>query len=289
MNIKTLKIPISLIFSALLLSGCSSTEKTITPVGESKYVITNTYSPVFNKEDIYKILSELPEEIQTDKKGLIPEIEYIAPPGTEFEISGKIPQKDFTILKVRPVGKDEIYYIDSRFLEPGRKKYSGEKLTEEEIIRNLKSMEGYPYEYGGSVANGVWKLQSMYEIDGLKEKWKPKGLDCSGLIFQATDGMTPRTSTEMVTEFGEGLEIEGKDSEEILEMIKPLDIIGYPGHVFIALDKESVIESSPKKGVRILNTESRLKSLMKERKPVNAITSENKSKSFVIRRWYADF
>jgi len=285
---KIIKIPLFLILSALLVSGCSSSENITTPVGESKYVITSTYSPVFNKEDIFKILSELPEEVQTDKKGLIPEIEFIAPPGTEFEILGKIPQKDFTILKIKPVGKDETYYIDSRFLEPGRKNISGEKLTEEEIIRNLKSLTGYPYEYGGSIANGVWKLESMYKIEGLDEKWKPKGLDCSGMIFQATDAMTPRTSTEMVTEFGEGLEIEGRDLDEILEMLKPLDIIGYPGHVFIALDKESVIESSPKKGVRILNAESRLKSLMKERKPVNTITPENKSKSFVIRRWYKE-
>ncbi len=282
---KNFKIPLFLIISAIFISGCSSSEKITSPEIESKYVTPSTYSPVFNTPEIIKLLEELPEEVKTDKKGLIPEIEFIAAPGMEFEILGKHEEKGYKILKVKPAGSDETYYIDSRFLEPLKSKSGEEKLSREEIIRNLKSLTGTPYEYGGSIANGIWKLEAMYEIKGLSDKWKPKGLDCSGMIFQAANAMTPRTSTEM-TEFGEGLEIEGKELSEILEMIEPLDIIGYPGHVFIAIDKESVIESSPKKGVRILNSESRIKSLMKERNPVNAITPENKSKSFVIRRWY---
>ena len=49
---------------------------------------------------------------------------------------------------------------------------------------------------------------------------------------------------------------------EIIEMVEPLDIIGYPGHVLIVIDKNKVMESSPKKGVRILQIETRLKQLM---------------------------
>jgi hypothetical protein len=251
-----------------------------------KYVSTNTYSPVFNIPHIYKFLSELDGEVKSDKKGLVAEISFVAPPGKEFEIIEEIEQSGYTILKVKPVDSEKIYYLDSRFIEQSSGEYIQKgKLSGEEIIRNLKAMEGYPYEYGGSIANGVYKFEQMYDIKGLKEKWKPKGLDCSGLIYQATNGLTPRTSNAL-TEFGEGLDIEDKELDEIIGMIEPLDIIGYPGHVLIAVDKNSIMESSPKKGVRILQIETRLKQLMKDREPVNDVSGKNKNKIFVIRRWY---
>lgn len=272
---------------AIFLTGCTPSEQTtVKPPGEMKYVSTKTYSPVFNIPNIYKFLSEIDGEVKSDKKGLVPQISFVAPPGKEFEIIEEIEESGYIILKVKPVDSEKIYYMDSRFTEQSdsEKNHSG-KLSREEIIRNLKAMEGYPYEYGGSIANGVYKFESMYEITGLKEKWKPKGLDCSGLIYQATNGLTPRTSTA-ITEFGEGLDIEDKELDEIIEMVEPLDIIGYPGHVLIVIDKSKVMESSPKKGVRILQLETRLKQLMKERNPVNSVKGEDKNKIFVIRRWY---
>lgn len=277
-----------LLLPLIILTGCSSPEKTATPPGEMKYVTTKTYSPIFNIPDIYKFLSEIDGELKTDKKGLVPEISFIASPGKEFEILEEIEQSSYTILKVKPVDSEKIYYIDSRFIEQsnGENNQRG-KLTKEEIIRNLKAMEGYPYEYGGAIANEVYKFESMYEINGLNKKWKPKGLDCSGLIYQATNGLIPRSSNEIV-EFGKGLDIEDRELDEIVEMIEPLDIIGYPGHVLIVIDKNSVMESSPKKGVRILQIESRMKALMKDRKPVNDAEGKNKNKIFVIRRWYKE-
>ena len=284
---KYLKALLLFVTAAVFLTGCTPSEQTtIKPPGEMKYVSTNTYSPVFNIPHIYKFLSELDGEVKSDKKGLVAEISFIAPPGKEFEIIEEIEESEYTILKVKPVDSEKIYYIDSRFIEQSNSKNEQKgKLSGEEIIRNLKAMEGYPYEYGGSIANGVYKFEQMYDIKGLKEKWKPKGLDCSGLIYQATNGLTPRTSNAL-TEFGEGLDIEDKELDEIIGMIEPLDIIGYPGHVLIAVDKNSVMESSPKKGVRILQIETRLKQLMKDREPVNDVSGKNKNKIFVIRRWY---
>jgi hypothetical protein len=284
---KYLKALLLFVTAAVFFTGCTPSEQTtIKPPGEMKYVSTNTYSPVFNIPHIYKFLSELDGEVKSDKKGLVAEISFIAPPGKEFEIIEEIEESEYTILKVKPVDSEKIYYIDSRFIEQSNSKNEQKgKLSGEEIIRNLKAMEGYPYEYGGSIANGVYKFEQMYDIKGLKEKWKPKGLDCSGLIYQATNGLTPRTSNAL-TEFGEGLDIEDKELDEIIGMIEPLDIIGYPGHVLIAVDKNSVMESSPKKGVRILQIETRLKQLMKDREPVNDVSGKNKNKIFVIRRWY---
>ncbi|MBN1633509.1 MAG: hypothetical protein JW917_05015 [Ignavibacteria bacterium] len=283
---KYLKIVFFFLLPLIILAGCSSSEKTDINYTGIKYVSARTYTPVFNIPDIYKFLSEIEEEIKTDKKGLIPEISYIAPPGEEFEIIGITKQNDHTIFKIKPANSEKTYYIDSRFTERSDgKKNQGEKLSKEEIIRNLKAMEGYPYEYGGATANGVYKFESMYEIKGLREKWKPKGLDCSGLIYQATNGAIPRSSSEIV-KYGEGLDIEGKKLDDIIDMLEPLDIIGYPGHVLIVIDKNSVMESSPKKGVRILQTETRIKQLMKDRKPVNDAEGKDKNKIFVVRRWY---
>lgn len=286
---KYLKPVLFLVLPVILLTGCTPSEQTtVKPKNEMKYVSTKTYTPVFNIPDIYKVLKEIDSTVKTDKKGLIPEISFIASPGKKFEIIEEIEQKDYTILKVKPADSEEIYYIDSRFIEQTDEKQSQqEKLSKAEIIRNLKAMEGYPYEYGGSIANGVYKFESMYGIKGLQEKWKPKGLDCSGLIYQATNGLIPRSSNEIV-EFGDGLDIEGKNLGEIIEMLEPLDIIGYPGHVFIVIDKINIIESSPKKGVRILPIESRIKTLMKDRRPVNDIKGQDKNKIFVVRRWYKE-
>lgn len=283
---KYLKAVLLLIIPVMFIAGCTPSEKTITHTGETKYVSAKTYTPVFNIPEIYKFLSDLDGDVKTDKKGLLPEVSFIAPPGREFEIIDEIEQSGYTILKVKPVNSEKIYYADSRFLEGAYGEYDNKgKLTKEEIIRNLKAMEGYPYEYGGAIANGVWKLESMYDIKGLNEKWKPKGLDCSGLIYQATNGAIPRSSSEIV-KYGEGLDIEGKKLDDIIDMLEPLDIIGYPGHVLIVIDKNSVMESSPKKGVRILQAETRIKQLMKDRKPVNDVEGENKNKIFVVRRWY---
>jgi len=283
---KYLKTVFLLIIPVVFIAGCTPSERTITHTGEMKYVSAKTYTPVFSIPDIYKVLSELDSDVKTDKKGLIPEVSFIAPPGKEFEILEETEINGYTILKVKPVDSEKIYYVDSRFLEQsdGEGIIKG-KLSKEEIIRNLKAMEGYPYEYGGATANGVWKLESMYDIKGLNEKWKPKGLDCSGLIYQATNGAIPRSSSEIV-KYGEGLDIEGKKLDDIIDMLEPLDIIGYPGHVLIVIDRKSVMESSPKKGVRILQADTRIKQLMKDRKPVNDVEGENKNKIFVVRRWY---
>jgi cell wall-associated NlpC family hydrolase len=283
---KYLKAVIFQVIALIYLTGCTPSERTITHTGEMKYVSAKTYTPVFNIPDIYKFLSELDTDIKTDKKGLIPEVSFIASPGKEFEIIEETKNNGYTIMKVKPVDSEKIYYVDSRFLEQSDGEGSiKEKLSKEEIIRNLKAMEGYPYEYGGAIANGVWKLESMYDIKGLNERWKPKGLDCSGLIYQATNGVIPRSSSEIV-KYGEGLDIEGKKLDDIIDMLEPLDIIGYPGHVLIVIDRNSVMESSPKKGVRILQAETRIKQLMKDRKPVNDVEGEDKNKIFVVRRWY---
>jgi len=266
--------------------GCASADKSVDNFEKGNFITVNTYAPVFNITEIYKFLKQLPDDLKTDKRGLLPEIAFIAPPGTNYLLVEKIHDDKYEIVKIRNLASDNIYYIDSRFTSQSHKTNKvSSVLTEDDIIINLKAMVGYPYEYGGETATGIYKLAEMYEISELDIKLKPTGLDCSGLIYQATNGLTPRTSTEMI-KFGEGLDIEGKDLSEILQLIKPLDIIGYPGHVFIVIDNDNVIEASRKYGVIVQTAEKRLKSLMKNRKPVNDASEKDKNKIFAIRRWF---
>jgi hypothetical protein len=120
--------------------------------------------------------------------------------------------------------------------------------------------------------------------DNTKDLWILKGLDCSGLLYQATDGYTIR-NTSSLTSIGSAVEIKDKSATEISELVIPLDLIVWNGHVVIVLDKETVIESTPAYGVHTTNLIVRLNKIMNERKPENDWNSSS-GKRFVIRRWY---
>lgn len=69
-----------------------------------------------------------------------------------------------------------------------------------------------------------------------------QGVDCSGLLYQATKGFTPRNSRSLL-QFGSGVVIEGKSVKELKKLLQPLDLIVRNGHVVIVLDGERTIES----------------------------------------------
>ena len=67
-------------------------------------------------------------------------------------------------------------------------------------------------------------------------------------------------------------------------MLQPLDLIVWSGHVIIVYDENTAIESTGDAGVHKSDLLSRLKSVMKEKTPVNDWGSTS-GKRFVIRRW----
>ena len=69
------------------------------------------------------------------------------------------------------------------------------------------------------------------------------GLDCSGLLYEASRGMTPRNTSDLM-HFGK---------QVTLESIQPLDLILYSGHVIIALSNREVIESGLEFGGVVLH------------------------------------
>ncbi len=121
-------------------------------------------------------------------------------------------------------------------------------------------------------------------------------MDCSGLLYAATEGSTPRNTSTLVTS-GTGIDIAGKTSAEIVLMLQPLDVIAWKGHMMIVLNKDEVIQSRAdygtetsgfQNGVKISSLKEALDELLVSRLPLNSIDDmvpEGKKK-FVIRRWY---
>ena len=131
----------------------------------------------------------------------------------------------------------------------------------------------------------------------LEDQWMLKGIDCSGLLYEATNGFTPRNTSSLIT-FGESVKIANLSANQIMQEVEPLDIIVWKGHAIIILDKNRVIESrldydmekeGNQGGVRIRKLKEVLTETLKTRIPVDNYEDavEEGKKKFVIRRWYS--
>ncbi|MBS1517313.1 MAG: peptidoglycan endopeptidase [Bacteroidetes bacterium] len=259
------------------------------------YAVAVDFTPVLNTPDYDNVFGGATRDsLKLDDQGLIREMEFIAFPNTVFEIIEKIPKGDHSIFKV--VTEDYPYkssslYVDSRFVEVTSTKPEDrvKKMPgKSEILQNIIKFEGYGYMWGGNYAVGIERMLTYYkpssEIDTpLKNKWSLKGVDCSGLIYEATNGSTPRNTSSLI-KYGRGLEIAGKTADEISGMLEPLDLIAWNGHVIIVLDKNTVIESTPDKGVHKTDLMKRIGEVMNERLPVNDWEG-TEGLRFVVRRW----
>lgn len=262
------------------------------------YAVAEINTPVLNTSDFESVFGGYSgTEVKLDSKGLIREMEFIALPGTAFEILEVIPKDGYSIYRVKtddyPYYSTDIF-IDSRFTKTSESlpaERSKKMPSKNEILSKILSLEGYPYMWGGNCGDGIEQLLEFYkpsqpadQLNGnTKDLWILKGVDCSGLIYEATNGCTPRNTSSLVT-FGEGVDISGMNAHQIAAELQPLDLIVWGGHVIIVLDENTVIESTPGSGVHKSDLKGRLKIIMKERTPVNDWGS-TKGNRFVVRRW----
>jgi hypothetical protein len=262
------------------------------------YALAIDYTPVLNTYDFFLVFGGSDgSSVKLDNRGLIGEMEFIAFPGTLFNIIEIVDFQDRG-LKYYKVKTDDYqyngdFYVDSRFVKTYDEKPNGriiEKPKHSEVVKFMKSLVGYPYMWGGNYADGIYTMLNYYqpksEIDTrTKNLWILKGVDCSGLLYQSTAGFTPRNTSSLLN-YGEPVNIEDKTLEEILPILKPLDLIVIKGHVIIVLDENTTIESSPDKGVHTTELKQRLSKIMEDFKPVNEFGKRMwKNKEFVIRRW----
>ncbi len=120
--------------------------------------------------------------------------------------------------------------------------------------------------------------------ENTKALWQLQGVDCSGLLYKATKGYTPR-NTSGLTVFGRALEIEGLTVSEIIPLLRPLDLIVWQGHVICMMEDGKTIESVLAEGkVIIRDAKMRLEHVVSElnRRPTNTLEKEG----FMIRRWH---
>ncbi|MFC2093512.1 peptidoglycan endopeptidase [Bacteroidota bacterium] len=294
MDIRLVKFRLVLLLLILSLGNHSCKSQNV-ETQFNKFAVAILHTPVLNTSDFESVFGgESGDSLMLDEDGHILTLEFIAIPNTVFEIHETIPKQGHSIYRITttdyPYTSAELF-IDSRFVNVLDKKPEERKVempAKEEIIQNMEALEGYRYLWGGNYGDGVIEMLDFYNPssdldDDTKASWCLKGVDCSGLIYQATNGTTPRNTSSLIY-YGKGLEISRKSDTAIYQMLKPLDLIVWKGHVIIVLDEKTVIESRPPKGVQKNDLLNRLKEVMEERQPVDDWDSSEGGR-FVVRRW----
>lgn len=244
--------------------------------------------PVFSSATAPALLATAGETaLPHDGCGLVRSLEFVALPGTVFRVhdcGGDSVCRVTTSAYPEPKGGH--LYLDRTSLHfspeaPAEPRHQLPPLKE--LQRRLERAVGIPYVWGGNVRGGV--------TSGNGRAFQ--GLDCSGLLYEATEGMTPRNTSELVS-FGTGVAIAGLTSSQLTERLEPLDLLVWKGHVIIVLDKKRSIQSrlecgAPGRGgVIIRPLEETLSGLLRSRRAVDRWPEQAPAGEgvFVVRRWY---
>jgi hypothetical protein len=260
-------------------------------------------TPVLNTPAFSKVFGGRDNRVlKTDRCGQVRELEFIALPGTVFKLLGEIRNVASLVYRVEtgdyPAPAGRPLYLDSRFIELSESEPLPRlrKLPAiADIIAALKAASSSPYVWGGNIRQGVPELPGMFYRNDLTDKEHNKiklaGVDCSGLLYQATNGWTPRNTAQLV-DFGKGVAVAGKTIREVAKLLQPLDLIVWTGHVVIVLDHETVIESRLEcgkpgnGGVRTTALVKRLGEIMQQRRPMDVWPVDGiQGGMFVVRRW----
>ncbi|MEN9654339.1 MAG: hypothetical protein RL235_451 [Chlamydiota bacterium] len=241
-------------------------------------------APVLNTPNFtYAFGGNSGSEVPCNEHGLPYHYEFVALPGdlctVIATVSKTIAQVVFPFYSTRQL------YVDLRFTAEEICAKKRTRPNPETILQTMLDLVGAPYVWGGNWSFGIPELLDCYPPKGAinaqtKTLWTLKGVDCSGLFYQATNGTVPRNTSALVNE-GKSITI-----SELIKNPVPLDMLVYPGHVLFVIDKEHVIESRHEYGqVAIRSLPNRLSELTRERTYVPFWTPNlNKEKHFTIRR-----
>lgn len=253
-----------------------------------RYAVAVSAAPVLNTPDFAKMFSG---KVKLDPCQGVRPIEFVALPGTLFAVQGELVKDGVRLYRVTtndyPYPTASGYFVDARFVKPtDTPKERPRRLPElAEIQKRMLAALGKPYVWGGNVKDGVPLLREHYP------KGDPlAGVDCTGLLYEANDGFTPRNSSSL-TSYGEAVPVAGLSAGQIAQKLQPLDLIVWKGHVMMVLDSDSVIESrmgcAGKSGVMLTPIVDAVAGVMKTRKPVDVYPEgKDGATSFVVRRWY---
>ena len=298
------KIPaplFTLIISLLLAATCAAHSHT------PRYAVSVFPTPVLNTSDFAAVFGGRDgKTLHLDRCGQIREMEFVALPGTPFRIEEILPQGKKVIYRVTtddyPGQTAKEYFIDSRFVRTTDEPPSPRPRSlppREKVIGNLLAAQGSRYVWGGNYRAGIPQLLTFYPpaagfplVQTTADLWQLAGVDCSGLLYEATGGFTPRNTSALV-DYGAPVPIAGLDTDRIIRLLKPLDLLAWSGHVMIVIDGQRIIESQmdchgKRDGVRVRPLREALIEIRKKRVPLDDYTAAAAKgvKGFVIRRWY---
>ena len=293
---------------ALIFSLVLATAGAAEPLAP-RYAVALSPAPVLNTPDFAGVFGGRDgKTLLLDGCGQIRAMEFVALPGTVFRIEETLNSGGPVIYRVTtedyPYPTAKGYFIDSRFVRtsavplPPRQRNLPPR---QKVIANLLAAQGSSYVWGGNVREGVPRLRSFYPpasglhlSPAIADLWQLRGVDCSGLLYEATGGYTPRNTSALVA-YGAPVPIKGLDAAQIIRQVEPLDLIVWQGHVMIILDRERIIESrldchGNGGGVRVRSLRDALGDIRKSRVPLDNIptAAERGVKGFVIRRWFAN-
>jgi hypothetical protein len=270
----------------------------------ASYGVARSAAPVLNTAGFSQVFGGADgKTLTTDRCGQVRALEFIALPGTVFSIRGELRDGATAVFLVEsddyPMPTGTKLYVDSRLVElhGNRPPPRVRRLpSREEIITALKVSIGSPYVWGGNIQGGVAELAGLFYGGKLpaadRNRLTLAGLDCSGLLYQATGGWTPRNTSQLVS-YGRPVQVAGKRRDEIAGLLEPLDLIVWNGHVLIVLDRDTVIESRLEcgkpgnGGVQTTALRKRLADIMRTRRPVGVWPAGGKQRDvFVVRRWF---
>jgi len=268
------------------------------------YAVAVFPSPMLNTPDFASVFGGRDgKTLRLDRSGLIREVEFVAIPGTLFRIEECFERGSHFIYRVTtdeyPYTAKTGYFVDSRFVKTSDippSPRSRRLPTKEKIIEDLLAARGSRYVWGGNVRRGISQLLTFYPpaTDSLPattlDVWQLRGVDCSGLLYEATGGYTPRNTPSLIS-YGGPVAIKGLDAARIASRLEPLDLIVWSGHVMIVLDRRRVIESRLDSkggdGVVVHPLREALMELLLMRAPLNDYREATEGKKgFVVRRWY---
>lgn len=247
-----------------------------------RYAVATEPVAVFNRP----AAAAHPEHQKKDGCGQLRALEFIALPGTGFTIKGRDRRFTGALEVTTPDYKapnGARLFVDEKKVQPVDDRPLPRKVNKpppEQVLERLQSAIGLPYIWGGNLRSGLYGKSGKIFA----------GLDCSGLLYEATNGYTPRNSSELV-HFGSPVRIEGKGIKQLLAELRPLDLIVWAGHLIIVLDAENSIEAILGCGdgpdrVVVTPLEKRLEQVMRQRRGVDDWPTDNsREKRFVVRRW----
>ena len=212
---------VSLLFALVLVAAVPAAFAAAPP----PYATAVLPTPVFNTADISGIFGG-PDgrTVVGDSCGQLRTLEFIALPGTPFRIEEATNDGRHTVYRVTtddyPYPTKTGYFIDSRFVTttavkpPPRARHLPPRET---VLASLVAARGSRYVWGGNIRNGVPEMLSLFPPstpDTLSEstlrRWQLRGVDCSGLLYDATGGYTPRNTSALVR-YGKSVPIVGTE------------------------------------------------------------------------------